>query len=103
MQLHAESRAIERADLKLPVHYRHKGANKFIGGVMQNYSEAGITFETSHAIEPGTEIFIIIENVISNTNILNTREANYAEVEWCQATANCDAYFYKVGAKFFDF
>ena len=70
---------------------------------MQNYSEAGISFETSHAIEPGTEIFIIIENAIGNPNILDTCKASYAEVEWCQATASRDACFYKVGAKFFDF
>ncbi len=103
MPLPLQNREFMRAEHELPVHYKHKGDEKFIGGIMRNYSEEGICFETGYPIRPGTEIFIIIENVIRNPNILDNCEANYAEVEWCQATANCDACFYKVGVKFFNF
>ena len=98
-----QNREFMRAEHELPVHYKHKGDDKFIGGIMRNYSEAGICFETGHPIKPGTEIFIIIENAIRNPGILNTGEASYAEVEWCKSTASCDACFYKVGVKFFNF
>ena len=98
-----QNREFKRAEHELPVHYKHKGDEKFIGGIMRNYCEAGICFETGKPIRPGTEIFIIIENIIGNPDFSGHNEANYAEVEWCRATAGRDACFYKVGAKFFNF
>lgn len=91
-----------RAEHEILVHYRPKGEEKIICGIMRNYSETGICFDTGYPIRPGTEIFFIIENVFRNPDISYNGEANYAEVEWCQAPANCDACFYKVGAKFFN-
>ena len=97
------NREFMRTEHELPVHYKLKGEEQFICGIMRNYSETGICFETGYPNRPGTEIFLIIENVFANPDISGNGEANYAEVEWCQATANCDACFYKVGAKFFNF
>jgi hypothetical protein len=94
-----QNRKCQRAENELPVLYKYKGADKFFSGIMRNYSEAGICFETGHPVKPGAEIFIIIENVIRDSDILDNGEANYAVVEWCQATASCNTRFYKAGAK----
>ena len=97
-----ENRAFERAPHELPVHYKQKDADKFIGGVMRNYSEAGICFETGNAIKPGTEIFVIIENVINMPNNADNCQLSYATVEWCRANPNCNAFCYDVGIRFFN-
>ena len=99
---HFESSEFEREEHELPVHYRQKGADQFMGGVMQNYTAEGICFETGYAIKPGTEIFIIIENTIDNHSNRDNCQLSYATVEWCRANPNCDAFFYNVGVKFFN-
>ena len=60
MPLPLQNREFMRAEHELPVHYKHKGDEKFIGGIMRNYSEEGICFETGYPIRPGTDCAFLL-------------------------------------------
>jgi hypothetical protein len=57
-------------------------------------------FQVHTAIDPGSDIYIMMENYSPDTIHTDLYEGYFAEVKWCHQLADSEASDYKVGVKY---
>ena len=62
MARYDERRGYKRHDLRAPVIFAYQDSDQFTKVQMYNYCEDGLCFEARNAIEPGSDIYIMMEN-----------------------------------------
>jgi len=101
MQKKDERRVFERYDNDAPIVYAYHDTDRFFQAVMCNYSTEGMCFKTSKAVDPGSDVYIMMENYSSDTVHADLYEGYFAEVRWCQQLSSLEVPGYQVGVKYY--
>lgn len=101
MKLHSEKRTAERYDHEAPIIYAYHNSDKFYNAKMCNFCKGGMCFEADAAIEPGSDIYVMMEEFAPDTIGAEIYEGYLAEVRWCQKLADVDPILYKIGVKYY--
>jgi hypothetical protein len=101
MQKEDERRVFERFDTAAPIVYAYHDTDQFFKAVMCNYSHEGMCFKTSKAVDPGSDVYIMMENYSPDTVHAELYEGYFAEVRWCQRLASHEVPGYQVGVKYY--
>ena len=96
-----ERRVFDRHDLDAPIIYAYQNTDQFIHAVMCNYSKDGMCFKTPDEINPGSDIYIMMENYSPDTVHAELYEGYFAEVRWCQQMSSLEVPGYQVGVKYY--
>jgi hypothetical protein len=81
-----------------PILYEHYPSGKYFEGRMLNYSRGGLYFESDHAPQIGSEIFIGVEN----SPFTSGHEVYRTMVIWQTKLENAESFFlYGTGVKYF--
>ena len=62
-----EKREHVRYDLDTPIVYAFQDSDQFKPARLCNYCKGGMCFETDHAVEPGADIYIMMENFLPDS------------------------------------
>lgn len=95
-----ERRNYLRNDYKAPIVYAHHNSRDYLGAHMYNSSAGGMNFISTRPLLPGTDIWIKIEDYLSNSG---TSESKHAEVKWCKNVSSIYASYYgqwEIGVQF---
>ena len=79
-----EKREYERHDLNTPIMYAFQDSDQFNSARLCNYCKGGMCFESDHEIEPGADIYILMENFLEDTIDAEFYDGYLAEVRWCR-------------------
>ncbi|MEE9496108.1 MAG: PilZ domain-containing protein [Desulfobacterales bacterium] len=101
MQKKDERRVLERYDNDAPIVYAYQDTDHFFQAVMCNHSNEGMCFKTSEAVDPGSDIYIMMENYSPDTIDADLYEGYFAEVRWCQQLPAHKVPGYHVGVKYY--
>ena len=101
MQKKDERRVFERYDNDAPVVYAYHDTDRFFQAVMCNYSIEGMCFQTSKAVDPGSDVYIMMENYSPDTVHADLYEGYFAEVRWCQKLSSPAPPRYQVGVRYY--
>jgi hypothetical protein len=96
-----ERRVSERHDHHAAIIYAYHNTDRFFPAAMCNYSKDGMCFKTPDSIDPGSEIYIMMENYAPDTIHAELYEGYFAEVLWCCQLEDPDPPGYKVGVKYY--
>lgn len=96
-----EKRLSVRHDQPAAIIYAYHNTDRFFPAVMCNYSKDGMCFKTSDEIDPGSQIYIMMENYAPDTIHAELYEGYFAEVLWCCQMTDVDPPGYKVGVKYY--
>ena len=101
-----EKRMHERFNCEAVVKWSYFNNDRFFEAKVLNCSRNGIYFETPHAINQGTSIFIRTETLISNNMRLNEleclRTVSFGEVKWCNEILEDGGSYFQVGVRHHD-
>ena len=101
-----EKRMYERYNCEAIVKWSYFNNDTFFEAKVSNFSRNGVYFETPHAINPGTTIFIRTETLLSNNMTLNEleclRTVSLGEVKWCNEISEDGGIYYQVGVRHHD-
>jgi hypothetical protein len=100
MQEKCERRVFERYDNAAPIVYAYHDTDHFFQAVMCNYSNEGMCFKTSEAVDPGSDIYIMMENYSPDALHADLYEGYFAEVKWCQQLQPHEVAGYHIGVKY---
>lgn len=95
-----ENREFERHRHDASLLYAFQNSDKYYSATMCDYGDDGMCFVAGYALEPGSEIFIKMENFPEDVGGHNIKECYNAVVQWCEPMPDTDAFFYKVGVKY---
>ena len=95
-----DRRVFDRHELDAPIIYAYQNTDQFIHAEMCNYSKDGMCFKTPDEINPGSDIYIMMENYSPDTVHAELYEGYFAEVKWCCQPSESDLTGYKVGVKY---
>jgi Tfp pilus assembly protein PilZ len=98
MTQNLENRKNARLDEYRPISVKDLKAGIFHKATMINYSKSGMYFETDSILQPGTEIYLGIENS-SDASFVDEFECNLAEIIWRKKLKK-SFYNYGYGIKF---
>jgi hypothetical protein len=101
MKIKDERRVFERYDNDAPIIYAYHNTDQFLHALMCNYSKDGMCFKTPDAIDPGSDIYIMMENYSPDTIHADLYEGYFAEVRWCCPSAAPEKTEYLVGVKYY--
>ncbi len=101
MTRYEENREYKRYELNTSVIYAYQDSDQFNKAQMRNYGEGGMCFEACSAIEPGSKIYIMMENFSPDTIDAEFYEGYRAEVRWCQKITPENASEFKIGVKYY--
>ena len=101
MQKKDERRVFERYDNDASIVYAYHDTDRFFQAVMCNYSTEGMCFKTSKAVDPGSDVYIMMENYSPDTVHADLYEGYFAEVRWCQQLPSLEVPGYQVGVKYY--
>ena len=91
----------ERHDQHVAIIYAYHDTDQFFSAIMCNYSIDGMCFKTANAVDPGSDIYIMMENYSPDTIHAELYEGYFAEVLWCCRLTDDEAPGYKVGVKYY--
>jgi hypothetical protein len=94
-------REYERFDLDASMVYAFHDSDLFYQARMCNYCKGGMCFVSDSAIEPGSDIYIMMENFTPDAVEAEFYDGYLAEVRWCQKIRPADADEFKVGVKYY--
>ncbi len=95
---HSDLRATPRFFHDTPIMFEQYLSGMYFEGRMLNYSRGGMYFESDHAPEIGSEIFIGIEN----SPFTSGHEVYRAMVIWFSKLDNAKSFFsYGIGVRYF--
>ncbi len=96
-----EKREHVRHDLDTPIVYAFQDSDQFKSARLCNYCKGGMCFETDHGIEPGADIYIMMENFLEDTIDAEFYNGYLAEVRWCRKFSSepTDPFF--IGVKYY--
>ena len=101
MARYDERRGYKRHDLRAPVIFAYQDSDQFTKVQMYNYCEDGLCFEARNAIEPGSDIYIMMENFAPDAVGAEFYDGYLAEVRWCRELIQEDASDFMVGVKYY--
>ncbi len=96
-----EKREHERYDLKAHVVYAYQDSDEFSKARMCNYCEGGMCFEAVNALEPGSDIYIMMEHFSPDTIDVEFYDGYLAEVRWCRKIPPDRNDVFIVGVKYY--
>ena len=96
-----ERRVFERYDNDTPIVYAYHNTDHFFHAVMCNYSNEGMCFKTSKAVDPGSDVYIMMEDYSPDTVHADLYEGYFAEVRWCRQSSSHEVPGYQVGVKYY--
>lgn len=101
MTRYEEKREYKRFELKTPVIYAYQDSDQFTKAQMRNYCEGGMCFEACNEIEPGSNLYIMMENYSPDTIDAEFYEGYRAEVRWCRDISLENNKEFKIGVKYY--
>ena len=101
MTRYDEKREYERYDLDTPIVYAFQDSDQFNPARLCNYCRGGMCFETNNAVEPGADIYIMMEDFLPDSIDADFYDGYLAEVRWCQKMMRDNAEEFKVGVKYY--
>jgi hypothetical protein len=101
MTHYEEKREHERYDLKAPVIYAYQDSDEFSKARMCNYCEGGMCFEAGNALEPGADIYIMMEDFSPDAIDAEFYDGYLAEVRWCRNISPDRNEEFIVGVKYY--
>ena len=84
MTRYNEKRESERYELDTPIVYAFQDSDEFNQARLCNYCKGGMCFEGGNAIEPGSDIYIMMENFLPDSVGAEFYDGYLAEVRWCR-------------------
>ena len=96
-----ERREHERLDLNAPVVYAFHDSDLFYQARMSNYCKGGMCFISDNAIEPGADIYIMMENFSPDAIDVESYDGYRAEVRWCREVTLDNNQKFLVGVKYY--
>lgn len=101
MQNISERREYERYNHEVSIIYAYHNSDKFFNAKMYNFSKGGLCFQSSSAIDPGSDIYVMMEEFAPDTIGSEIYEGYLAEVRWCQKLPESEPTSYQVGIKYY--
>jgi len=101
MTRYDEKREYKRYDLKSPVIYAYQDSDQFSKAQMRNYCKGGMCFEACNAIEPGSDIYIMMEDLSPDAIDAEFYDGYRAEVRWCRKISFDNNEEFIVGVKYY--
>lgn len=101
MKAQNEKRKSQRHNHEASIVYAYHNSDEFYNAKMCNFSNDGLCFESSAAIEPGADIYVMMEEFAPDTIGSEIYDGYLAEVRWCQRLAEVDPTLYHVGVKYY--
>jgi hypothetical protein len=96
-----EKREFVRYNLDTPIVYAFQDSDQFIPARLCNYCKGGMCFETDNAIEPGADIYIMMENFLEDSIDANFYDGYLAEVRWCCQYSPEPSDAFLIGVKYY--
>ena len=101
MTLYDNKREYERHELDTPIVYAYHDSDQFFNARMCNYCKGGMGFESANAIEPGADIYIMLETFLPDADDADFYDGYLAEVRWCRKLSGNNTERYNVGVKYY--
>ena len=101
MARHDEKREYERYNLDTPIVYAFQDSDQFNQARLCNYCKGGMCFQAGNAIEPGSDIYIMMENFSPDSIDAEFYDGYLAEVRWCREHALEPAEQFLIGVKYY--
>ena len=96
-----EKREYQRYDLNAPVIYAYQDSDQFSKAQLCNYCEGGMCFKACNAIEPGSDIYIMMEDFSPDAANAEFYDGYRAEVRWCRNISLDNNEEFVVGVKYY--
>ncbi len=96
-----DKREHERLDLNASMVYAFHDSDLFYQARMRNYCKGGMCFMSVNALEPGSDIYIMMENFSPDAVDAEFYDGYLAEVRWCQKLLSENADEFIVGVKYY--
>jgi len=96
-----EKREYERSDLDIPIVYAFQDSDQFYPARVCNYCKGGMCFETDDEVEPGSDIYIMMENFLPDSIDAEFYDGYLAEVLWCRKHSLATAEQFRIGVKYY--
>jgi len=96
-----EKREHKRFGLNASVVYAFHDSDLFYQARMCNYCKGGMCFVSDKAIEPGADIYIMMENFSPDAVDAEFYDGYLAEVRWCQKSVPESGTDFLVGVKYY--
>jgi hypothetical protein len=101
MALYDEKRAYARYDNDTAIVYAFQDSDQFSKARLCNYCEGGMCFESSSALEPGSDIYIMMEDFMPDADDTEFYDGYLAEVRWCRKVSMKNSDQFIVGVKYY--
>ena len=101
MTRYDNKRRHERFDLNASMVYAYHDSDLFYQAQICNYCKGGMCFESNDAIEPGVDIYIMMESFSPDTVGDDFYDGYLAEVRWCHKLLLTEIEQFKVGVKYY--
>jgi hypothetical protein len=101
MTRHEEKREHERFIFNASMVYAYHDSDLFFKARMCNYCKSGMCFLSVNALEPGSDIYIMMEDFAPDSVGAEFYDGYLAEVRWCRKMIQDEAEQYKVGVKYY--
>ena len=101
MARYDNKREYQRFDLNASMVYAFHDSDFFYQARMCNYCKGGMCFIAENAIEPGSDIYIMMENFVPDAVGAEFYDGYLAEVRWCRETFSDKADEFKVGIRYY--
>ena len=96
-----DKREHERFDLNASMVYAFHDSDLFYQARMCNYCKGGMCFISGNALEPGSDIYIMMENFSPDAVGADFYDGYLAEVRWCQKLSQENTTDFRVGVKYY--
>jgi len=96
-----EKREYVRYDLDSPIIYAFQDSDEFKPARLCNYCKGGMCFEAGDALEPGSDIYVMMENFSPDSIDADFWDGYLAEVRWCRKPSSQLAEQFLVGVKYY--
>ena len=96
-----DKREHERFDLNASMVYAFHDSDLFYQARMCNYCKCGMCFISDNVIEPGSDIYIMMENFSPDAIDVDSYDGYRAEVRWCRKIILDNNQKFIVGVKYY--
>ena len=96
-----EKREHVRYDLDTPIVYAFQDSDQFKPARLCNYCKGGMCFKSGDAIEPGSDIYVMMENFFPDSVDIELYDGYLAEVRWCRKPSPEPVESFFVGVKYY--
>jgi len=101
MNVQEEKRDSVRYAHDASIVYAYHNSDEFFNATMCNFCKDGMCFTSRLAIEPGSDIYIMMEDFSADSVGSEIYNGYLAEVRWCQQQSDVENFSYKIGVKYY--